>query len=127
MQKNSNFLVYQTKELEARMPWGGPFVTDSASALAHWSHLYCKTCVAIGKAWENLIGFRELLVYPKVPAFGSSGISFTVPSGIKFLCHVLHSIAYNIVGQLASCGVRTTYKTGSLKLHCYSSDLAIGD
>ena len=26
-----------------------------ASALAHWSHLCCKTCVAMSEVWENPI------------------------------------------------------------------------
>ena len=56
-------------------------LTIPASALAHWSHLCCKTCVALAE-WENpiyLLG--DNIVQLEVPASSSSGISFPVPLG----------------------------------------------
>ena len=54
-------------------------MTDSASALPHWSHLWCKTCVAMDKVWENPIRFQGLKVHLEVPASSSNGIGLPVP------------------------------------------------
>ena len=57
------------------------YLTIPASALAHWSHLCCKTCVAVGEVWENSSVGGGNLVHLEVPASSSSGISFPVPLG----------------------------------------------
>ena len=56
-------------------------LTDSVSTLAHWPHLCCKTCLAMGEVWENFICLRGLLVHLEVSASSSNGISFPVPLG----------------------------------------------
>ena len=50
---------------------GRSFVTDSESSLAYWSHMYCKTYVAMDEVWENPISLRELLVHLEVPGYGN--------------------------------------------------------
>ena len=54
---------------------------DTVSALAHWLYLCCKTCVAMGGVWENLISLHELLVHLEVPMSSSNEISFPVLLG----------------------------------------------
>ena len=57
---------------------GRSFVTDTASTLPYWSHLYCKTCVALGEMWENPICLHDLLVHLEVPVCRNNGVRFQV-------------------------------------------------
>ena len=53
-------------------------MTDSASVLAHWSHLCCNTCVAVCEVWKIPSVGGGNLVQLEVPASSSSRISFPV-------------------------------------------------
>ena len=111
------------------MAWGREaqwrsFVTDSASALVHWSHLCCKTSGAMSKVWENPISWRGNLVHLEVPASSSSGISFPVPLGGPNS----NAVSRITCWLFSPCnGVRKTSRTGDHEwFRCYSSDLVKG-
>ena len=111
------------------MAWGREALGEScltipASALAHWSHLCCKTCVAVCEVWEIPSVGGGNLVQLEVPASSSSGISFPVPLGGPNS----NAVSRITCWLFSPCnGVRKTSRTGDHEwFRCYSSDLVKG-
>ena len=56
----AGLVIQATGRTEFEDGLGRSFVTDSASALAHWSHVCCKTYVAVSEVWENPICWQGI-------------------------------------------------------------------